>query len=126
MILEQIERREKEEMYLLNPDFSLHCCVIGGECSLEGFVDLGSVLVSMCNVFVFELGEPSLSKGFSSFLGHPIEENHGLYFIEELVCMKGKVGLHGHEPSVGISSFSTEFFMEGSFNVYHILIILFV
>ena len=37
--------------------------------------------------------------------------------------MKGKVGLHGHEPSVGISSFSTEFFRKGSFDVHHIVIV---
>ena len=27
--------------------------------------------------------------------------------------MQGKIGLHGHEPSVGISSLSTELFREG-------------
>ena len=35
--------------------------------------------------------------------------------------MKGKIDLHGHEPSVGIPSFSTEFFREGCFN-FHIVV----
>ena len=35
--------------------------------------------------------------------------------------MKGKVGLHGHKLFIGISSFSTELFREGSFN-FHIVI----
>ena len=58
-------------------DSSLCCCVIGGKYGLEGFLDLGLGLVCICNAFVFELGEPSLSKGFSSSLGHSVEENHG-------------------------------------------------
>ena len=42
-------------------------------------------------------------------------------FIGQLVCMKHKVGLHGHELSVDISSFSTEFFREGCFD-FHVVI----
>ena len=104
---------------------SLHCCDIGGKCSFEGFLDLGPVLVSISNMFIFELGEPSLSKGFSSSFGHPIEENHSSHFIGELVHMKDEVDHHGHEPSFGISGFSAEFFKEGSFNVHHLFIVIF-
>ena len=35
--------------------------------------------------------------------------------------MEGEIGLHAHEPSVGISGFSTELFREGYFN-FHIII----
>ena len=35
--------------------------------------------------------------------------------------MEGEIGLHGHEPSVGISGFSTELFREGCFN-FHVII----
>ena len=105
---------------------SLHYHVIWDECCLEGFFGLGPVLVSISNAFVFKLGEPSLSKGFSSFLGHPIEENHGSHFIRKLVHMKDKVGLCGHEPSIGIFSFFTEFFRKGSFDVYYVIILIFV
>ena len=35
--------------------------------------------------------------------------------------MEGEVGLHGHEPSVGISSFSAEFFREGCFD-FHVVV----
>ena len=31
--------------------------------------------------------------------------------------MKGKIDLHGHEPSIDISSFSTELFKESCFDV---------
>ena len=102
---------------------SLYCYIIGGECCLEGFLDLGPVLVSVCNMLVFKLGKPSLSKSFSLSLGYPIEENHSLCFIRELVCINGKVSLHGHEPSVGISSFSTELFREDGFDVHHVVVV---
>ena len=46
----------------------LRCCVIGGECGLEGFLDLGPGLVCISNAFVFKLGEPSFDKGFSILL----------------------------------------------------------
>ena len=101
---------------------SLCCCILGGECSLEGFLDLGPVLVSVCDVFIFKLGEPSLGKGFSSFLGYSIEENYGSCFIGKFVHMKGKIGLHGYEPSVGISSFFTELFRKRGFNVHHVVV----
>ena len=97
-------------------------CIIRDECGFEGLFDLDSGFVCIWYVFVFELGESSSGKGFSSFLGHFIEENHGSYCIGILVLMQGKVGLHGHEPSVGISSLSTELFMEGYFN-FHVIII---
>ena len=61
-------------------------------------------------MFIFKLDEPSLGKGFSLSLGHSIEENHGLHFIRKLVHMKGKIGFHGHEPFIGISSFYAELF----------------
>ena len=37
--------------------------------------------------------------------------------------MKDKVGLYGHEPSVGISNFSIELFREGGFDVHYVVII---
>ena len=104
---------------------SLHCCIIGSECGLEGFLDLGPGLVYVCDVVIFELGKPSLSKGFSLSFGHSIEENYGLCFIRVLVCMKGTIGLHGLEPSVGISSFSTELYREGSFDFHYVFVIIF-
>ena len=107
-------------------NLSLCCYIIGGECCLEGFLDLGPVFISISDTFIFKLDEASLSKGFSSFLGHSIEENHGSRFIGELVHMKGKIGLYGHEPSVGISSFSIELFRKGRFDVYHIVIVFFI
>ena len=100
---------------------SLHCCVIGGKYSFEGFLDLGPGLVCICNAFVFELDEPSLVKGFFLSFGHPIEANHGSHFIGVFVCMKGKVVLHGHEPSIGISGFSAKLFREGSFD-FHVVV----
>ena len=100
---------------------SLCYSIIGDKCSLEGFLDLGPGLVCVYNAFVFELGEPSLGKGFSSSFGHPIEENHSSHFIRVFVCMKGKVGLHGPEPSIGISSFSVELFRKGGFD-FHVVI----
>ena len=77
-------------------------------------------------MFIFELGEPSLGKGFSSSFEHSIEENHSLCFIRELVHMKDKIGLHGHEPSIGIFSFSTELFKECGFDVHHVIIMFIV
>ena len=97
------------------------CCIIGGKCGLEGFLDLDPGLVCICDAFIFELGEPSLSKGFFSYFGHPVKENHSLHFIGVFVCIKDKVGLHGHEPSVGTSGFSAELFKEGGFN-FHVII----
>ena len=102
-------------------DLSLCCCVIGGECGLKGFLDLGPGLVCISNTLVFELGEPSFSKGFSSSLGHSVEENHGPCWVRIFVLMEGEIGLHSHEPSVGISGFSTEFFKESCFN-FHVVI----
>ena len=58
-------------------DSSLHCCIIGGECSFEGFLDLGPGLVCISDVFIFKLGESSSGKGFSSSFGYLIKENHG-------------------------------------------------
>ena len=103
----------------------MYCCIVGGECSLECFLDLGPGLVCICDAFIFELDEPSLGKGFSLSFGHPVEENHDLHFIGIFVHMKGKVGLHNHESSVGISSFFTEFFREGSFD-FHVIVVFFV
>ena len=78
-------------------------------------------LVCISDVFIFELGKPSLDKGFSSSLGHSVEENHGPCYVGVFAFVEGKIGLHGHEPSVGISSFSAEFFKEGCFN-FHVVI----
>ena len=94
----------------------MHCCVIRGECGLEGFLDLGPGFICFSDVFVIELGEPSLSKGFFLSLGHPVVENHSSCCIKIFVLMQGKVGLHSHEPSVGISDLSAELFKEGCFN----------
>ena len=87
-------------------DLSLHCYIIGGECSFEGFLDLSPGLVCISDAFIFELGEPSLSKGFSLSLGHSVEENHGSCWVRVFLFMEGKIGLHGHEPSVDIFGFS--------------------
>ena len=70
---------------------SLHCYFIENECGLQGFLDLDPVLVGICNMFIFKLGKPSLGKGFSLSLEHPIEKNHALHFIGKLICMKGRV-----------------------------------
>ena len=100
---------------------NLCCCVIRGECSLEGFLDLGPGLVCISNVFIFKFGEPSLGKGFSSTLGHSVEANHDSCCVGVFDFVEGKIGLYGHEPSIGISSFSTEFFKEGCLNFHVIL-----
>ena len=89
--------------------------------ALRAFLILVQVLSTSANTFVFERGEPSLNKGFSLSFGHSIEKNHDSCFIGILIYMKGKVGLHGHKLFIGISSFSTELFREGSFN-FHIVI----
>ena len=72
-------------------------------------------------MFVFKLGEPSLGKGFSLFLGHSVEENHDSCCIGVFVFVEGEIGLHGHEPSVSISGFSAELFREGCLN-FHVIV----
>ena len=39
--------------------------------------------------------------------------------------MKDKIGLQGHEPSVGISNLFIKFFREGSFDIYDVFMIVF-
>ena len=36
--------------------------------------------------------------------------------------MEGEIGLHGHEPSVGISGFFAELFRKGCFN-FHVIVL---
>ena len=40
---------------------------------------------------------------------------------QDIVLMQDEIGLHGHEPSVGISGFSAELFREGCFN-FHVVV----
>ena len=73
---------------------------MGDECDLEGFFDLGPGLVCICDMFIFQVGEPSLGKSFSLSLELPIEKNHYSCFIRVLIHIKSEVGPHGHKIHV--------------------------